>query len=94
MYVMLEEFAKRRGLTADDVAAELRSSFQKEIRDAQVTIFGAPPIDGLGTTGGFKLIVDLEQRVLSLAQSLAGIQVVTKRGGKDVSACGRRRSPG
>ena len=31
---------------------------QKEVRAAIVTAFGAPPIDGLGTTGGFKLIIE------------------------------------
>jgi hydrophobe/amphiphile efflux-1 (HAE1) family protein len=58
MYVMLEEFSKRKGVSADDIAAEIRSTCLAEIRDAQVSIFGAPPIDGLGTTGGFKLIVE------------------------------------
>ena len=58
MYVMLEEFGKRRGISADDIAAKIRSECSAEIRDAQISIFGAPPIDGLGTTGGFKLIVE------------------------------------
>ena len=31
---------------------------RSEVRGAIVTAFGAPPIDGLGTTGGFKLIVE------------------------------------
>src|SRR5262249_31728287 len=30
----------------------------KKVRGAVVTAFGAPPIEGLGTTGGFKLIVE------------------------------------
>jgi multidrug efflux pump subunit AcrB len=58
MYVMLEEFSKRKGVSAEDIAAEIRSACLAEIRDAQISIFGAPPIDGLGTTGGFKLIVE------------------------------------
>ncbi len=58
MYVMLAEFPERHGLTADDVAAELRDRYRQEVRDAVVSIFGAPPIDGLGTTGGFKMIVE------------------------------------
>ncbi len=58
MYVMLKEFAARRGQTADDIAAELSREFRRKVRDAAVTAFGAPPIDGLGTTGGFKLIVE------------------------------------
>lgn len=58
MYVMLEEFGKRKGISADDIASKIRDECLAEIRDAKVSIFGAPPIDGLGTTGGFKLIVE------------------------------------
>jgi multidrug efflux pump subunit AcrB len=60
LYIMLDEFAKRRGpkLTADAIAAELTSRCQQAVRGAIVTVFGAPPVDGLGTTGGFKLIIE------------------------------------
>ncbi|HEV3163463.1 MAG TPA: efflux RND transporter permease subunit, partial [Isosphaeraceae bacterium] len=60
MYVMLKDFAQRRGpgLNADAIAVALRERFRKEVRGATVSVFGAPPIDGLGTTGGFKLIVE------------------------------------
>ncbi|HVU88443.1 MAG TPA: efflux RND transporter permease subunit [Pirellulales bacterium] len=58
MYVMLKEFHDRRGITADDVAAQIREQCGSEIRDAVVSTFGAPPIDGLGTTAGFKMIVE------------------------------------
>ena len=60
MYIMLKEFSHRRGpkLTADAIAAELKERCQREVRGAIVSAFGAPPIDGLGTTGGFKLIIE------------------------------------
>ena len=60
MYVMLEEFSKRHGpkLTADAIAADLTRRCQSKVRGAIVSAFGAPPIDGLGTTGGFKLIIE------------------------------------
>ncbi len=60
LYVMLDEFDKRRGpgMSADEIAARLRQRCQEEIRGALVTIFGAPPIDGLGTTGGFKIMIE------------------------------------
>ena len=60
MYVMLEEFSQRRGpkLTADAIAADLTDAVRREVRGAIVSAFGAPPIDGLGTTGGFKLIIE------------------------------------
>ncbi len=58
MYVMLQEFDQRRGLSANAIAAQLEQRCQKEIRGAVVSAFGAPPIEGLGTTAGFKIIVE------------------------------------
>jgi multidrug efflux pump len=60
MYVILKEFSQRRGskMSLDAIAENLRERCRKEVRGAVVTVFGAPPIDGLGTTGGFKLIVE------------------------------------
>ena len=57
MYVMLDDFAERRDAaqTADAIAAAIRDRCQQEVQGAIVSAFGAPPIDGLGTTGGFKL---------------------------------------
>jgi hydrophobe/amphiphile efflux-1 (HAE1) family protein len=60
LYVMLKPFAERTGpaLTADAVAADLKEKCRQQVPGAIVSTFGAPPIDGLGTTGGFKLIVE------------------------------------
>ncbi len=60
LYIMLKEFHHRRGpeLTADAIATKLKERCQRELKGPIVTIFGAPPIDGLGTTGGFKLIIE------------------------------------
>jgi multidrug efflux pump subunit AcrB len=60
LYVMLKPFGERRGpgLSADAIAPALRERCGQEVRGALVTTFGAPPIDGLGTTGGFKLIIE------------------------------------
>jgi multidrug efflux pump len=60
LYVMLKPFGERTGsgLSADAIAAALRQRCRQEVRGAVVATFGAPPIDGLGTTGGFKLIVE------------------------------------
>src|SRR5262245_45418908 len=56
MFVVLSPFEERveHGQHATKVLAALRASF-REIQEAQVVAFGAPPVDGLGTTGGFKL---------------------------------------
>ena len=45
------------GLTGPVIAAELQSKLQDEIRDGLVNVFDAPPVDGLGTAGGFKIVV-------------------------------------
>src|SRR5208283_3855725 len=60
MYVMLDDFHRRaaRGLSGELIAAQLQADFQQEIKDGLVNVLGAPPIDGLGTAGGFKIIVE------------------------------------
>jgi multidrug efflux pump len=60
MYILLDAFDDRHGgeLTAEAIGKKLKEVCQKEVQDALVSAFGAPPIDGLGTTGGFKMIVE------------------------------------
>jgi len=58
MFVILAPFEERveHGQHAVKVMAGLRQQF-RTIQDAQIVVFGAPPVDGLGNTGGFKLYV-------------------------------------
>jgi multidrug efflux pump len=58
MFVILDSFEERgeHGLKANKILDELRAKF-RQIQEAQVVAFGAPPVDGLGNTGGFKLYV-------------------------------------
>ena len=60
MFVMLKDFHERtgKGLSADVIARRLQQQFQTEIQGGLVNIFGAPPVDGLGTAGGFKIILE------------------------------------
>ncbi len=60
MYIMLDDFNKRHGpgLGADAIAATIRKRCQTEVRGALVSTFGGPPVEGLGATGGFKLIIE------------------------------------
>ena len=59
MYVVLDEFHNRHGdeLGADAIKAKLQAACYREVQDAQVAVFGAPPVDGLGSAGGFKVMV-------------------------------------
>ncbi|MFO0901533.1 MAG: multidrug efflux RND transporter permease subunit [Pirellulales bacterium] len=60
MYVMLDEFHDRSvdGRSADAIAADLQKMFDATVEGAEVNILGAPPIDGLGTAGGFKIVIE------------------------------------
>jgi hydrophobe/amphiphile efflux-1 (HAE1) family protein len=60
VYVLLKEFSERNGpgLSADAIGSAIRDRCEQELRGAVVSVFGAPPISGLGTTGGFKLILE------------------------------------
>ncbi len=60
MYVILDTFDKRHvaDRTADAISKAIQERCRNEVREARVTMFGAPPVDGLGTTGGFNLVVE------------------------------------
>jgi multidrug efflux pump len=60
MFVVLKPFEERRGWMLRDkvIAFQLRKACYLQIPDAMISVFGAPPVDGLGTAGGFKLMVE------------------------------------
>ena len=78
MYVMLDDFHERsaRGLSGAAIAATLQANFQEEIEDGLVGVFGAPPVDGLGTAGGFKLIIEDRGDVGLVSLQEVGEQIV------------------
>jgi multidrug efflux pump len=59
VYVVLDEFHHRHGaeLGADAIASKLRAACYREVQEASVAVFGAPAVDGLGSAGGFKVMV-------------------------------------
>ncbi|MBY0522526.1 MAG: efflux RND transporter permease subunit [Gemmataceae bacterium] len=59
LYLMLDDFENRAkpGLSSEEIAASLEERLQRAVPRAVINIFGAPPVEGLGTAGGFKLIV-------------------------------------
>ncbi len=60
MFVVLKPFDERRdpALSGEAIAAQLRARFRREILEARVLVFGPPPVRGLGSAGGFKLMVE------------------------------------
>jgi multidrug efflux pump len=88
LYVLLEDFSKRRmpALSGDGIAAALSERCSRDVRAAIVTVFGAPPIDGLGATGGYKIVLEdrgnlglgelerVSQQVVARGNSTDGLQ--------------------
>jgi multidrug efflux pump len=71
MFVILDEFDKRRDhhLHGEQIARHLQRELYVEIVEAQVAVFGAPAVDGLGAAGGFKLMIeDLSEVGLDVLQ--------------------------
>jgi multidrug efflux pump len=60
MFIVLDDFARRQGPKLRDTAivAELKKRWGEKIKDAIVTAYPAAPIPGLGTAGGYKLVVE------------------------------------
>jgi multidrug efflux pump subunit AcrB len=60
MYITFEPFHERHApdLYSDVIISKLRAACAAEVPDAVVAAFGAPPVDGLGSAGGFKFFVE------------------------------------
>jgi multidrug efflux pump len=59
MFVIFDEFENRHSsdhyVTA--IIKQIQQRCYREVPEATVAVFGAPPVDGLGTAGGFKFMV-------------------------------------
>jgi multidrug efflux pump subunit AcrB len=60
MYVMLDSFHHRLkpSLHGEAIAARLREVLEENVTEGEVKVFGAPPVEGLGTVGGFKIVIE------------------------------------
>ncbi|MEM9365275.1 MAG: efflux RND transporter permease subunit [Planctomycetota bacterium] len=79
IFVILKPFHERTGddTYSDAIAAKLRGMIASKILDARVSVFGPPPVDGLGSGGGFKIMVrDIGQLGLSeLEKATTGVSM-------------------
>ncbi|MCF3650429.1 efflux RND transporter permease subunit [Synoicihabitans lomoniglobus] len=59
VFVALKDFEERHGagMSGQEIAATLQGEFGA-IQDAYIAIFPPPPVQGLGTTAGFKLYIE------------------------------------
>ena len=83
LYVMLDDFHNRSplGLSADAIGRQLQVQLDQAVTNAVVNIFGAPAIDGLGTSGGFRLVIE-DRSDLGLAELQAVSNRVLSEGNK------------
>jgi multidrug efflux pump len=60
MFLVLKPFHERRAAeqSGEAILGELRTRLARDVPDAQVLVFGAPAVRGLGNAGGFKLMVE------------------------------------
>src|SRR5580704_10625082 len=59
MFVNLDDYSERRDLdrSADSIAAQIRAGVA-QIQEAQIFVFGPPPVRGAGRAGGFTMMVE------------------------------------
>jgi multidrug efflux pump len=59
LYVMLDDFHHRKGAShsSDAIAAQLQKEMEHKVEEAVVNVIGAPPIEGLGAAGGFRIVI-------------------------------------
>ena len=89
MFVILDPFEERAGipgLSANEIAVELRRKLAG-FQEARIGIFNAPPIDGLGATGGSKLHVQ-DRRAAGLRTLEGGVQSIVEAGQRDPTFAG------
>jgi len=60
MFVNLQDYHLRRTpeLSSETVADFLRGEFGKQIKEANIQVFGPPPIRGVGRAGGFSIMIE------------------------------------
>ena len=91
MFVILDDFSRREepGLSAEEIAAKVRVRCAAEVPGALITVLPAPPVRGVGRTGGFKFMVEdcgdaglttLQQQTDMLAETAR--HVVNPRSGR------------
>ena len=84
LFVILDAFEERAGraeLGAPQIMKRLRQKFST-ITSARVGVFGAPPVEGLGTTGGFKLQVQ-DRRSAGLRALQGAVENLADEGNRD-----------
>jgi multidrug efflux pump len=77
MFIILDPFEERAGIAElydQSLVIKLTGLFNQEL-SGQTSVFGAPPIEGLGNTGGFKMQVQdrADQGPFALQEAVTGV---------------------
>ncbi|MBX3463570.1 MAG: multidrug efflux RND transporter permease subunit [Planctomycetes bacterium] len=75
LWVVLSPFEERAGrpdLAGTAIFQALRQKFAP-LQSAEINVFGAPPVDGIGSTGGFKIQVQ-DRRSAGLSTLAGGVE--------------------
>jgi multidrug efflux pump len=82
MFVLLDDFEKRKHDPQQNgfvVLGKMTARLNQEVRDAQIVAFPPAPVQGLGTAGGYRVMVQdrgdlgpqgLQQQVMALTQEI------------------------
>jgi multidrug efflux pump len=79
-FCTFDEFDKRRdpSLSAAAITARVQSLLDREVPEARATIFTPPPVSGLGSASGFKIIIE-DRGDLGLAEIQNQVERVIAR---------------
>jgi multidrug efflux pump len=89
MFVVLAPFEERAGkpeLGAPAILRSLRQQFA-QVLEARAAVFNAPPVDGIGSTGGFKLQVQ-DRRGAGLRSLQGAVQNLAQAGNREGKVVG------
>jgi multidrug efflux pump subunit AcrB len=80
MFITFKPFHERRDAaeSGEAIAATLRERFRKEIPEAKINVFGAPAVDGLGSAGGFRFMLQATGDVNYHALQIAADNLVAR----------------
>ena len=89
MFLILKPFEERRSaeLYSEAIANGLRNEFNDKIPDAMVAVFGPAPVPGVGTAGGFKIMIE-DRGDLGVQELQAETEGLTNSGHKEPGLAG------
>ncbi len=90
MFIILKPFKERREIeertgesqSDETIGRFLQKACYMKIPEATIGVFGAPPVDGLGTAAGFKLMVEDRGSLGLPALQIATDELIEKAGGE------------